>query len=187
MNEDGVRRQDSPAGSEPARASRDPHAGDRVPLHLVVNGAERIFMVRMHDSLLDVLRREGYASVKRVCLTADCGACSVLMDGLVVDSCATLALQAENRSIETIEGLAGRAGLHPLQETFLRHAAVQCGFCIPGMIMTMKALLERRPQATAAEIREAMPLCRCSGYVKPMQATLDYQARLGQAPGSEGP
>ena len=132
----------------------------------------------MHDSLLDVLRREGLVGAKRVCETADCGACSVLVDGLLVDSCTTLALQAEGRRVDTIEGLAGRAGMHPLQEAFLRHSAVQCGFCIPGMILSMQALLERRPQASEAEIREVMTLCRCTGYVKPIQATLEYQAKL---------
>lgn len=149
-----------------------------MPLHVVVNGDQRTFQVRMHDSLLDVLRREGFTGAKRVCETADCGACSVLMDGLLVDSCSTLALQAEGRHIETVEGLAAGDTLHPLQEAFLRHAAAQCGFCIPGMILSMKALLDRNPEALEPEIREVMTLCRCTGYVKPIAATLDYQRQL---------
>jgi len=151
---------------------------DRVPLALVLNDDERTFQVRMHDSLLDVLRREGCTGVKRVCETADCGACSVLMDGLLVDSCTTLALQAEGRRIETIEGLAMAGELHPLQRAFLRHAAAQCGYCTPGMILTLRALLDRNPAAGEAEIREAMTLCRCTGYARPVAATLEYQAEL---------
>ncbi|MFQ5601428.1 MAG: (2Fe-2S)-binding protein [Candidatus Krumholzibacteriia bacterium] len=153
-------------------------SADRMPLHVVMNGDQRTFQVRMHDSLLDVLRREGFTGAKRVCETADCGACSVLMDGLLVDSCSTLALQAEGRHIETVEGLAAGDTLHPLQEAFLRHAAAQCGFCIPGMILSMKALLDRNPEALEPEIREVMTLCRCTGYVKPIAATLDYQRQL---------
>ena len=150
---------------------------DHVPLALIVNGVERTFPVRLHDSLLDVLRREGFAGAKRVCETADCGACSVIADGVLVDACSTLALQVEGRRIETIEGLAPDA-LHPLQATFLRHAAAQCGYCIPGMILSMRALLDRTPDAGEAEIREVMTLCRCTGYVKPVVATLDYQEQL---------
>ena len=149
-----------------------------VPLRLVVNGEERAFQVRMHDSLLDVLRREGFAGAKRVCETADCGACSVLLDGLLVDSCSTLALQAEGRRVETIEGLAGRHALHTLQAAFMRHAAAQCGYCIPGMLLSMKALLDRNPEASEAELREVMTLCRCTGYVKPLAATQEYQEEL---------
>jgi carbon-monoxide dehydrogenase small subunit len=148
---------------------------DRVPLRLILNGAERRFEIRMHDSLLDVLRREGLAGAKRACETADCGACSVLLDGRLIDSCTTLALQADGARVDTIEGLAERDRLHPLQEAFLRHAAVQCGFCIPGMILAMHALLESRPEAGEAEMREVMTLCRCTGYVKPIAATQDYQ------------
>jgi aerobic-type carbon monoxide dehydrogenase small subunit (CoxS/CutS family) len=169
-----------------------PSAQDRVPLQLVLNGTERTLQVRMHDSLLDALREAGLAGVKRVCETADCGACSVLLDGRLVDSCSTLALQAEGSRVETIEGLADRDALHPLQEAFLRHAAAQCGFCIPGMILSMHALLERRPQASVAEIREVMTLCRCTGYVKPIAAVLEYQkmrlaGRAGGEPGSAPP
>jgi carbon-monoxide dehydrogenase small subunit len=147
----------------------------RVPLNIVLNGRPRQLHVRMHDSLLDVLRRERLCGVKRVCETADCGACSVMMDGRLVDSCSTLALQAEGCRIATIEGLAPSDHLHPLQEAFLKHSAAQCGFCIPGMILSMCALLDREPEASEAELREVMTLCRCTGYVKPLAAVREYQ------------
>lgn len=150
----------------------------RVPLHVHVNGVDRTFEIQMHDSLLDVLRSEGFTGAKRVCETADCGACSVLLDGALIDSCSTLALQAEGCRIDTIEGLAGREELHPLQRAFLEHAAAQCGYCIPGMILSMKSLLDANPDASEEEIREVMTLCRCTGYVKPIAATLDYQRQL---------
>lgn len=149
-------------------------SAERVPLSLVVDGAAHTFQVRMHDSLLDVLRREGWKSVKRVCETADCGACSVLLDGILVNACSTLALQAEGCRVDTVEALAGST-LHPLQEAFLEHAAAQCGYCIPGMLLSMKALLDREPTASAATLREVMTLCRCTGYAKPLVATRQYQ------------
>ena len=150
---------------------------DRVPLSLVVNGAPHVYCVRMHDSLLDVLRREGWTGAKRVCETADCGACSVLVDGTLVDSCSTLAFQAEGCKVDTVESLAGRT-LHPLQHAFVQHAAVQCGYCIPGMLLSMKAVLDRDPAASDAELRDVMTLCRCTGYVKPLAATREYQDQL---------
>ncbi len=150
----------------------------RVPMELVLNGATRRFEVRMHDSLLDVLRRERHVAVKRVCETADCGACSVLVDGRLIDSCSTLALQVDGSRVDTPEGLAPGDALHPLQQAFLNHAAAQCGFCIPGMILSMHALLERNPHASEAEMREVMTLCRCTGYVKPLAAVRAYQRSL---------
>ena len=157
---------------------------DRVPVHVLINGAERTLDVQMHDSLLDALREAGLVGAKRACETSDCGACAVLLDGKLVNSCSTLALQAEGRRIDTIEALGRREALHPLQETFLAHAAVQCGFCIPGMILTMHALLERRPDASLAEIRDALTLCRCTGYTKPIAAVLEYQRALLAARGA---
>jgi carbon-monoxide dehydrogenase small subunit len=139
-------------------------------------------MVRMHDSLLDALRNTGFAGAKRACETADCGACSVLLDGRLVVSCALLALQAEGSRVDTIEGLATRHGLHPLQEAFLRHGAAQCGFCTPGMLVSMVDLLARRPLASEAEIRDVLGLCRCTGYVKPVAAVQACQERAGNAP-----
>ena len=153
---------------------------ERVPMALVVDGVAHTFQVRMHDSLLDVLRREGWKSVKRVCETADCGACSVLVDGVLVNACSTLALQADGSKVDTVEALAG-VTLHPLQAAFLQHAAAQCGYCIPGMLLTMKSLLDREPDASAATLREVMTLCRCTGYAKPLAATRQYQAQHCQS------
>lgn len=159
---------------------------ERVPLHLVVDGKPCHFQVRLQDSLLDVLRREGWKSLKRVCETSDCGACSVLLDGRLVNACSTLALQAEGATVHTVEGLAARGELHPLQAAFLRHGAAQCGYCIPGMVLTMKSLLDEHPDASEAELRQAMTLCRCTGYARPLAAVQEYQAsRAGQA-SSEG-
>lgn len=158
---------------------------ERVPIQVVLNGRPLTLQVRMHDSLLDVLREAGWVGVKRGCETADCGACSVLLDGKVVTSCTLLALQADGRRVDTIEGLAGRDELHPLQEAFLAHAAVQCGFCIPGMLVTLHAVLEHDPHASPAEVKDAMTLCRCTGYTKPLAAVFDYQRQrrdLGPAP-----
>lgn len=164
---------------------------DAVPLEIVLNGRAGLLHVQMHDSLLDVLRRARLCGVKRVCETADCGACSVLLNGRVVDSCSTLALQADGARVDTIEGLAHPETLHPLQAAFLNHAAAQCGFCIPGMILSMYALLESTPDASDAELREVMTLCRCTGYVKPMAAVREYQETLrlqgASRPGGETP
>lgn len=139
-------------------------------IRVTINGEKKTFEIALHDLLLDVLRREGYWSVKRVCETGDCGACAVILNGKVIDTCLTLAMQADGRGIVTVEGLDLRGKLHPIQEAFLTHGAVQCGFCTPGMILTAKALLDERPDATEAEIRDTMTLCRCTGYVKPVEA-----------------
>ncbi len=154
-----------------------PAAADRVPIRILLNGRETVLHVRMHDSLLDALRDAGLVGAKRVCETADCGACTVLLDGKPVTSCALLALQADERRVETIEGIAERERLHPLQAAFLEHGAVQCGFCTPGMLLTLHALLDEHPEASPGEIREAMTLCRCTGYTKPLAAVFEYQQR----------
>lgn len=150
-------------------------------IRVTVNREKKSFEVALHDLLLDILRREGYWSVKRVCETGDCGACAVIMDGKVIDSCLTLAVQAEGLEIVTVEGLERGGHLDPVQEEFLKNGAIQCGFCTPGMILTAKALLDEHPDATEAEIRETMTLCRCTGYVKPVEAVLAAQRRLRTA------
>lgn len=150
----------------------------RVQMQMTLNGCSQTLHVRLHESLLDVLRRQGCASVKRVCESADCGACSVLVDAKLIDACTTLALQVDGKRIETAEALSTRHMLHPLQQAFLTHAAVQCGFCIPGMVLSLKHLLDTRPHASEAEIREVMTLCRCTGYQKPLEAVLEYQRTL---------
>ncbi|MFN0151946.1 MAG: (2Fe-2S)-binding protein [bacterium] len=146
-------------------------------IRMTVNGETKTVEVALHELLLDVLRREGYWSVKRVCETGDCGACAVIMDGKVIDTCLTLAMQGDERRIETVEGLETDGRMAPIQEAFLVAGAVQCGFCTPGMILTAKALLDERPDATEAEIRDTMTLCRCTGYVKPVEAVIAEQKR----------
>jgi len=151
---------------------------------ITVNGEKRAVEVALHELLLDVLRREGYWSVKRVCETGDCGACAVIMDGKVIDACLTLAMQAEGREITTVEGLEEDGRMAPIQEAFLVSGAVQCGFCTPGMILTAKALLDERPDASEAEIRDTMTLCRCTGYVKPVEAVIAEQKRRRRESGA---
>jgi len=145
-----------------------------MPLSVKVNGETKEWSIAPGDLLLDVLRREGYFGVKRGCEKGECGACTVLLDGKPVNSCLVFAAQVEGRAILTIEGLAPANGLDPLQKAFLDHGAVQCGFCTPGMILTAKALLDRKPHPTEAEVRDAMAgnYCRCTGYKKPVEAVL---------------
>jgi putative selenate reductase molybdopterin-binding subunit len=146
-------------------------------LHLKVNGEEKVFKVGSKDRLADVLRREGYFGVKIGCRTGDCGSCTVLIDGKPLKSCVVPATKAEGKEIITIEGLARDGRLHPLQEQFLAHGAVQCGFCTPAMILAAKALLDdwKGPQPPdEAAVRKALKgvLCRCTGYEKPVRAVL---------------
>ncbi len=152
-------------------------------LRLTVNGEEKCWTIAPGDLLLDVFRREGYFGVKRGCETGECGACTVLLNGKPVNSCLVFAAHAEGAQILTIEGLAQGARLHPLQESFLDHGAVQCGFCTPGMILGAKALLDKRPAAGEAEIREALAghLCRCTGYRKAVEAVAAVAAVAGQS------
>ena len=155
-------------------------------IHLRVNGEPRRWTVAPGDLLLDVLRREGYWGVKRGCETGECGACAVLLDGEPVNSCLMFAAQAEGRGLTTIEGIAERDRLDPIQEAFLEHGGVQCGYCTPAMVLCAKELLERSPKPTEAEVREALSgvLCRCTGYKKPVEAILAAAStgRGGRAP-----
>src|SRR5579863_10162316 len=141
-------------------------------LRLHINGELRTWNIAPGDLLLDVLRREGYFGVKRGCEKGECGACTVLVDGKPINSCLMFAAQAEGRAITTIEGVADAGKLDPLQESFLAHGAVQCGFCTGGMILSAKALLDRRPDPSDEEIREMLSghLCRCTGYKKQVEA-----------------
>jgi aerobic-type carbon monoxide dehydrogenase small subunit (CoxS/CutS family) len=141
-------------------------------LCLCVNGKELRWTIAPGDLLLDVLRREGYFGVKRGCEKGECGACAVLVDGRPINSCLMFAAQAEGREIVTIEGMAEGGKLHPLQEAFLDHGAVQCGFCTGGMILSAKALLDRNPDPSEVEIRAMLSghLCRCTGYKKQVEA-----------------
>ena len=143
-------------------------------IHVTVNGDARSWRVEPGDLLLDALRREGYWGVKRGCETGECGACAVLLDGEPINSCLMFAAQADGRELLTIEGVAQGEKLHPVQEAFLDHGAVQCGYCTPAMVLCAKALLERSPAPTEAEVREMLSgvLCRCTGYKKPVEAVL---------------
>ena len=143
-------------------------------ISLTVNGKKRRFIIAASDILLDVLRREGYTGVKRGCGAGDCGACTVIFNGKAINSCMMMAAQAEGAEIATIEGLAKDGQPHPLQQAFVDHGAAQCGFCIPGMILSAKALLDENPQPTEAEVRENIlgNLCRCTGYKKQLEAIM---------------
>jgi aerobic carbon-monoxide dehydrogenase small subunit len=142
---------------------------------LSVNGAEHTLDVPPHHTLLRVLRdRLDLTGTKECCTEGECGACTVLVDGQAVDSCLALAVEMDGAEITTIEGLRPEVGLDPLQEAFLRAGAVQCGFCIPGMIVTARHFLDRNPEPTRAEVAEAMSgnLCRCGGYSRIVEAVL---------------
>ena len=134
-----------------------------------VNGDDVEFLADPRESLLDCLRDKlDLTGAKEGCGTGDCGACSVTLDGTLVCSCLVLGVEAQGKSIETIEGMAKDGDLHPLQRKFIEHAALQCGFCTPGILVAAKNLLERNPDPTETEIRYwlAGNLCRCSGYEK---------------------
>jgi len=141
-----------------------------------VNGEQVEYLCDTSQSLLSVLRDElGLTGTKEGCSTGDCGACSVLANGRLICSCLMLGVEAEGQQIETIEGVASSEGLHPLQQKFLEHAALQCGICTPGIIVAAKALLEKNPDPTEEEVRFwlAGNLCRCTGYDKIIRAVLD--------------
>jgi carbon-monoxide dehydrogenase small subunit len=146
---------------------------DRKLMTFRVNGAERTIAVRPHDVLLDVLREElRLTGTKRGCDMGTCGCCTVLIDGEARLSCLTLAATAVGREVTTVEGLTPASGMSPLQRAFCEAGASQCGFCTPGFIVTSTALLARVPDPTEAEIREAISgnMCRCTGYVKIIEA-----------------
>ncbi len=150
-------------------------------LELTVNGQRYQAYVEPWWSLADVLREElGLTGLKVACDTGNCGTCTVLIDGKVVKSCILLAHQAKGKEITTIEGLATEAGLHPLQQTFIDHFAVQCGFCTPGMILKAKSILDENPDASEDEIRRGLSgnLCRCTGYVKIIEAVMAAQEKV---------
>jgi carbon-monoxide dehydrogenase small subunit len=144
-------------------------------IQITVNGRPRELTVPSNRLLLDALR-EGMdlTGTKRGCDEGVCGACTVLMDGEPVNSCLTLAVEADGREITTIEGLARDGQLHPLQAAFIEHGAVQCGFCTAGMLLTASVYLQENPHPSEPELRHALEgnLCRCTGYVKIIQAIL---------------
>jgi aerobic-type carbon monoxide dehydrogenase small subunit (CoxS/CutS family) len=153
-----------------------------------VNGCERTAAVPPETTLLDLLRDHlALTGAKRGCDAGDCGACTVLVDGKAVNACLTLAAQVDGRDVVTIEGLATRSALHPLQQAFEARAALQCGFCGPGVILSAKALLDHNPQPDDQHIREALAghLCRCTGYAKMVEAVQDAAGMLRDAKDAE--
>ncbi|MDP3961352.1 MAG: (2Fe-2S)-binding protein [Pseudorhodobacter sp.] len=149
-----------------------------------VNGDAVEFVCAPEESLLDVLRnRLGLTGAKEGCGSGDCGACSITLDGRLVCSCLVLAAEAEGAEIGTIEGLATNEALHPLQQAFIDHAALQCGICTPGILVAAKALLARNPDPSESEIRYwlAGNLCRCTGYDKIIRAVQDAAQKMRAA------
>ena len=152
-----------------------------VQLALTVNGEPAEAAVAPYKTLLEVLREDlGLTGTKHGCELGECGACAVLVDGEPQLSCLTLALDCEGRSVQTIEGLARGPNLHPLQAAFADFGGSQCGYCTPGVIMTAKALLDRNPNPSREEIRQATAgnLCRCTGYQQITEAIEDAAAQL---------
>ena len=153
----------------------------KVLISSTINGEKVEFLCEPRQSLLEVLRETlGLTGTKEACNNGNCGACSVILDGVLVNACLVLAVEAEGKSITTIEGIASREGLHPLQEEFLKHAALQCGVCTPGFIVAAKALLDQNPHPTEHEVRRwlAGNLCRCTGYDKIVRAVLAAAERM---------
>src|SRR6266516_6819814 len=149
-------------------------------LELRINGLIKSLEVAPNESLMAVLRKEGYFSVKHGCETGECGACTVLVDGVPRPSCVTLAVQVGGCTLTTVESLGSARKLHPIQEAFVDTGAIQCGFCTPGMVLSAHALLKHNPNPTEDEVRDALSgnLCRCTGYVKPVQAVMRAAAIL---------
>jgi len=149
-----------------------------------VNGELRKIPVEPRATLLEVIREDlGLTGTKEGCSTGDCGACTVLIDGKPMVSCLTLAIEVDGREIVTIEGLSRGDRIHPIQQAFIDHFAVQCGFCTPGMILSAKALLDQNPKPTEVEIREAISgnLCRCTGYMKIVEAIMAAAKELSRS------
>ena len=154
---------------------------NKIHVTTTLNGDPAEFLCEPQETLLDILRDNlGLTGAKEGCGSGDCGACSVMFDGRLVCSCLVLAAEAEGRNVETIEGMADGENLHPLQQKFLDHAALQCGICTPGILVAAKTLLDRNPEPTETEVRYwlAGNLCRCTGYDKIINAVMDAAAEM---------
>ena len=150
----------------------------KIQVQAKINGEETDFLCEGRQSLLEVLRDTlGMTGTKEGCNDGNCGACTILLDGRIVDSCLVLAAEAQGKNVTTIEGVATAEGLHPIQQSFLEQAALQCGICTPGFIVAAKALLDREPNADEHRVRHwlAGNLCRCTGYDKIIRAVLDAE------------
>tara|TARA_B100001750_G_C15260618_1_gene472474 strand:- start:97 stop:567 length:471 start_codon:yes stop_codon:yes gene_type:complete len=148
----------------------------QVHVQTTINGEDVDFLCEPRNSLLEVLRdRLNLTGAKEGCNNGNCGACNVIMDGRLVNSCCVLGVEVDGSEIQTIEGIGSDNDLHPLQQKFLEHAALQCGICTPGFIVSAKALLDKNPNPTEDEVRYwlAGNLCRCTGYDKIIRAVLD--------------
>lgn len=158
----------------------------RRKLTLTVNGRQRVVYAEEDAMLLDLLRNDlGLTGTKKGCGKGECGACTVIMDGMAVNSCMIPAAKAEGKSIRTVEGLARAEKLSVLQEEFVNHSAVQCGFCTPGMLMSAQALLDKNNDPSPEQVKEAISgnICRCTGYVKIERAILAAARRLREEGG----
>ena len=156
----------------------------KLHIEATVNDEPAEFLCDPHESLMSALRdRLGLTGTKEGCATGDCGACSVLLDGRLVPSCLVLAAEVQRRTITTIEGVARPDALHPIQQKFLEHAALQCGICTPGFVVAAKALLDRTPDPSEHQVRYwlAGNLCRCTGYDKIVRAVLDAAREMRSA------
>jgi putative selenate reductase molybdopterin-binding subunit len=143
-------------------------------IHVTVNEVPLTLAAEPAETILRVLRREGFYGVKHGCEDGTCGVCAVILDGRLVNSCILLAAQADGKRITTIEALGARERMHPLQAAFVEAGAVQCGYCTPARILAAKALLDENAHPTEADVRDALSgvLCRCTGYVKPVEAVM---------------
>ncbi len=159
-----------------------------VQVRMCVNGEWKEATVAPETTLLDVLRETwGLTGTKKGCDEGECGACTVLLDGKTVNACLVLAVRAQGASVTTIEGVGDPRHPHPLQSAFVENAAVQCGYCAPGMILSAKALLDENPSPTAQEVRRALSgnLCRCTGYTKIVDAVLSVGRKMQETTGSD--
>jgi carbon-monoxide dehydrogenase small subunit len=158
---------------------------NKVQVQAKINGEDTEFLCEPRQSLLEVLRDTLWLTgTKEGCNNGNCGACSVIMDGVLVDACLVLGVEAQGKTILTIEGMSQPDGLHAIQQEFLRHAALQCGICTPGLVMATKALLDHNPNPTEHEARLwlAGNLCRCTGYDKIVRAVMDAAEVMRETP-----
>lgn len=165
----------------PARIKLNRRGPGKVPVALMVNGQEYEIFVEPRRTLLDALRKDlGLTGTKKACDEGTCGACTVFLDGKTIYACMALAIECEGKLIETIEGLEKKGRLHPIQQAFIEEDALQCGFCTPGQVMSVKALLDRNRNPTVEEVRHGLTgnLCRCGTYPKVVKAVLKAANRL---------